>query len=61
MRSGRSEWRSDRTAKGCRCLLLTNPENLKAEQVERLSEAIKRNAVLAEAYRLKQTFRDLYQ
>lgn len=57
----RSEWRSDRTVKGCRYLLLTNPENLSAEQEERLSEVIKRNETLAEAYRLKQTFRDLYQ
>ncbi len=57
----RSEWRSDRTVKGCRYLFLTTPENLSDEQEERLSVAIKRNATFAEAYRLKQTFRDLYQ
>ena len=34
-------------------MLLINPENLSVEQEERLSEVIKRNAALAETYRLK--------
>lgn len=57
----RSEWRIDRMVKGSRYLLLTNPEHLTPEQETRLAEVIARNAALAEAYRLTQTFRDFYQ
>jgi transposase len=57
----RMEWRRDRTVKGSRYLLLKSPENLNAIQEARLAELMQRNATLAEAYRLKETFRDFYQ
>lgn len=57
----RSEWRRDKTVKGSRYLLLTSPEMLTPEQEARLAEVVARNAPLAEAYRLKETFRDLYR
>jgi transposase len=57
----RSEWRSDKAVKGSRYLLLTNPESLTREQETRLAEVMARNVPLAEAYRLKETFRDLYR
>jgi transposase len=57
----RSEWRKDKTVKGGRWALLKNPENLTAKQREQLNDITTRNATLAEAYRLKETFRDFYQ
>lgn len=57
----RSEWRKDKTIKGARFALLKNPMNLTDRQREQLSEIISRNAALAETYRMKETFRDLYQ
>ncbi len=57
----RSEWRTDKTIKGTRYLILKNPDRLSDKQRNLLHEALQRNANLAEAYRLKETFRDLYQ
>jgi transposase len=57
----RSEWRKDKTVKGSRYALLKNPENLTARQEAALVEIVTRNAPLVEAYRLKETFRDLYR
>lgn len=57
----RQEWRTDKTVKGSRYLLLRNPESLSPEQEIALREIIERNRNLGEAYRLKETFRDLYQ
>jgi transposase len=57
----RSEWRKDKTVKGARFALLKNPENLTDKQREQLAEITGRNAALAEAYRMKETFRDLYR
>ena len=57
----RSEWRSDKAIKGTRYLVLKNPERLTDKQGGLLREALARNANLAEAYRLKETFRDLYR
>ncbi|MBA3936067.1 MAG: transposase [Planctomycetes bacterium] len=57
----RSEWRKDKTVKGARYALLKNPENLTDCQRETLTEITKRNAALAEVYRMKETFRDLYR
>ena len=57
----RSEWRKDKTVKGSRFVLLKNPENLTDRQREQLTEITGRNAALAEAYRMKETFRDLYR
>jgi transposase len=57
----RSEWRKDKTVKGGRWALLKNPDNLTAHQREQLQDIITRNATLAEAYRLKETFRDFYR
>lgn len=57
----RSEWRKDKTVKGSRFVLLKNPENLTDKQRGQLAEITGRNAALAEAYRMKQTFRDLYR
>lgn len=56
----RSEWRKGEAVKGSRFALLKNPENLTARDREALAEIQARNATLAEAYRLKETFRDLY-
>jgi transposase len=57
----RQEMRKDKTLKGSRYSLLKNPENLTAKQREVLAEVQQRNAALAEAYRLKETFRDVYR
>lgn len=57
----RSEWRKDKTVKGARFALLKNPENLTDSQRKALQEVTSRNAALAEAYRVKETFRDLYR
>lgn len=57
----RQEWRKDKTVKGARYLLLRNPDSLSERQGTLLRELIDRNSTLAEAYRLKETFRDLYQ
>ena len=57
----RSEWRTDKAIKGTRYLVLKNPERLTDEQSGLLKEALTRNANLAEAYRLKETFRDFYR
>lgn len=57
----RSEWKKDKTVKGTRYLLLTSAEHLNATQEARLAEVMQRNAPLAEAYRLKETFRDFYR
>lgn len=57
----RQEMRKDKTLKGSRYSLLKNPENLTAKQREVLTEVQQRNAALAEAYRLKETFRDVYR
>ena len=57
----RSEWRKDKTVKGSRFVLLKNPENLTDKQRGQLAEITGRNAALAEAYRMKETFRDLYR
>jgi transposase len=57
----RSEWRKDKTVKGGRWALLKNPENLTEKQRAQLSDITARNAALAEAYRLKETFRDFYR
>jgi transposase len=57
----RQEMRKDKTLKGSRYSLLKNPENLTAKQREVLAEVQQRNATLAEAYRLKETFRDVYR
>ncbi len=56
----RSEWRKGEAVKGSRFALLKNPMNLTARDREALTEIQARNATLAEAYRLKETFRDLY-
>jgi len=56
----RVEWRKDRTLKGCRYLMLRNPQSLSDAQATRLNEVMRRNATLSEAYKLKETFRDLY-
>lgn len=57
----RSEWRTDKAIKGARYLVLKNPERLSEKQTGLLAEALQRNANLAEAYRLKETFRDFYR
>ncbi len=57
----RHEMRKDKTLKGSRYSLLKNPENLTAKQREVLTEVQQRNAALAEAYRLKETFRDVFR
>lgn len=57
----RQEMRKDKTLKGSRYSLLKNPENLTAKQREVLADVQQRNAALAEAYRLKETFRDVYR
>jgi len=57
----RSEWRTDKTVKGGRYALLKNPANLTAKQREQLTDITRRNAALAEVYRMKETFRDLYR
>ena len=57
----RSEWRSDKTVKGGRYALLKNPANLTPFQREQLKDITSRNAALAEVYRMKETFRDLYR
>jgi transposase len=57
----RTEWRQDKTLKGCRYLVLKDPKRLTSAQRQLLDQAIARNASLAEAYRLKETFRDLYR
>lgn len=57
----RSEWRKDKTVKGGRWALLKNAENLTLNQREQLKDITARNATLAEAYRLKETFRDFYK
>jgi transposase len=56
----RTEWRKDQAIKGTRYLVLKSPDHLTAEQKVLLEQALARNANLAEAYRLKETFRDLY-
>jgi transposase len=57
----RSEWRRDKTVKGGRYVLLKNPANLTPFQREQLKHITARNAALAEVYRMKETFRDLYR
>ena len=57
----RQEWRTDKAIKGTRYLVLKSPDRLTDQQRDLLQEALQRNANLAEAYRLKETFRDLYQ
>lgn len=57
----RSEMQKDKTIKGSRYAMLKNPENLTQKQKESLEDIQKRNARLAEAYRLKETFRDFYK
>jgi transposase len=57
----RSEWRRDKTVKGVRFALLKNPINLTDRQHEQLRDITSRNAALAEVYRMKETFRDLYR
>ena len=57
----RTEWRSDKTVKGGRYALLKNPANLTDRQREQLQDITSRNAALAEVYRMKETFRDLYR
>ena len=57
----RQEMRKDKTLKGSRFSLLKKPENLTAKQRAVLIEVQQRNAKLAEAYRLKETFRDVYR
>lgn len=57
----RSEMQKDKTIKGSRYAMLKNPENLTAKQKKSLEDIQKRNAKLAEAYRLKETFRDFYK
>ncbi len=57
----RSEMHRDKTLKGSRYSLIKNPENLTLNQKKILAEIQNRNAHLAEAYRLKETFRDVYR
>jgi transposase len=57
----RSEWQLDKTVKGGRFALLKNPVNLTDRQREQLQDITSRNASLAEVYRMKETFRDLYR
>lgn len=57
----RQEMRKDKTLKGSMYSLLKNPENLTANQRIILEEVQRRNKQLAEAYRLKETFRDVYR
>jgi transposase len=57
----RTEWRIDKTVKGGRFALLKNPANLTDLQREQLKDITSRNAALAEVYRMKETFRDLYR
>ena len=47
--------------KGGRYALLKNPANLTPFQREQLKDITSRNATLAEVYRMKETFRDLYR
>jgi len=56
----RGEMRNDKTLKGSRYSLIKNPENLTAHQRKILEDVQQRNSKLAEAYRLKETFRDVY-
>jgi transposase len=56
----RSEMRKDKTVQGARFALLKNPDHLTDRQREQLKAITTRNAALAEAYRMKETFRDLY-
>ena len=56
----RTEWRTDKAIKGTRYLVLKRPDRLTDTQRGLLDEALACNANLAEAYRLKETFRDLY-
>jgi transposase len=57
----RTEWRMDKTVKGGRFALLKNPVNLTVRQRAQLADITSRNAALAEVYRMKETFRDLYR
>ena len=57
----RTEWRIDKTVTGGRFALLKNPTNLTDRQREQLKVITSRNAALAEVYRMKETFRDLYR
>ncbi len=57
----RNEMRTDKTLKGSRFSLIKNPENLTKNQRDLLADVQARNAKLAEAYRLKETFRDFYK
>ena len=57
----RQEMKKDKTLKGSRFSLLKNPENLTSKQRLLLAKVQQRNANLAEAYRLKETFRDVYR
>ena len=57
----RSEWRQDKAIKGTRYLVLKHPDRLTTQQRSLLTEALARNANLAEAYRRKETSRDLYR
>jgi transposase len=57
----RREWRKDKTVKGLKYALIKNPENLTPTQRAALTDLEVRNASLAEAYRIKESFRDLYR
>jgi transposase len=57
----RIEWRKDKIVKGARYAVLKNAENLTDRERTLLAEVTARNQPLAEAYRLKETFRDFYQ
>ena len=57
----KKESRKDKTVKGSKYIWLRRPERLTARQKERLSELSGRFGVLAEAYRLKESFRDFYE
>jgi transposase len=57
----KSEAKKDKTIKGSMYLWLRNPENLTPSQAGKLEELKSRYGTLAEAYRLRQSFRDFYE
>ena len=57
----RSEAHDGQPVKGSRFLLLRNLENLSATQKVLLEELRQRNATLAQAWKLKEDFRDFYR
>ena len=56
----RQESKHTPTLKGSRFLWITNPANLDARQLRELDMLTKNHEQLAKAYRLKESFRDLY-